>query len=157
MTLNNTLGCNIEHWVHENITIVSLISWLKFCTQYQRQCDTSILRLGYTDRLSIKYYVVEAGLVLYQLETGVKCWEMLPQIINSNKVQNTGNTTSKHGYSTLGDWCTCKCMRTFLHCCKYFSAPKIRTVKQVNIMCEQTSSPASCLVPDVEICGNKCF
>ena len=40
----------------------------------------------------------------------------------------------------------------------YFSALKIRTVKQVaNVMCEQTSSKASCLVPHVQVCGNKCF
>ena len=84
---------------------------------------------------------------------------MFPQIIYSNKVQeNTGNATGKHGYSTLDNWHTCECMCTFPHYCKYFSAPKIRTVKQaVNVMCEQTGSPASCLVPHVEICGNKCF
>ena len=63
---------------------------------------------------------------------------------------SAGNATSKHGYS--------KHMRTFPHYCKHFSAPKIRTVKKVvNIVCEQTSSPASCLVPHEEICGNKCF
>ena len=61
---------------------------------------------------------------------------MLPQIINSNKVQeNIGNATSKHGYSTLGNWHTCKRMGTFPHNCKYFPAPKIRTVKQVVKLC----------------------
>ena len=84
---------------------------------------------------------------------------MLPRIINSKKVQeNIGNATSKHGYSTLGNWRKCKRMRTFPHYCKYFSPPKIRTVKQVvNMVCEQTSSSTSCLVPHEEICGNKCF
>jgi len=97
---------------------------------------------------------------VYQLVAGIKCWEnVLSYIINSNKVQeNTGNATGKHGSSKLGNWCTSKCMHTFAHYCKYFSAPKIRTVKQVvNIMCEQTSSPASYLALHVEICGKNCF
>ena len=34
--------------------------------------------------------------------------------------ENTGNATSKHGYSTLGNWRTCKCMHTFSHYWKYF-------------------------------------
>ena len=53
-----------------------------------------------------------------------------------------------HGSSTLGNWRTCKCMRTFPHYCKFFCTKN----QDCNVICKQTSSPASFLVPHIEIC-----
>jgi len=133
---------------------VLLESWSSLVSTCNKK-NSSVSAYHYTDRLSIK----KKNNIIKVMDEVLKCCvtagnrcKLLGKshYWQHQSTRNTGNATSWHGNSTLATGAPVSAFVVLISI--------ILTMKQVfNITYEQASSPASCVVPYVVICGKKCF